>query len=130
MIDPTAIAALKVYPPIGVARVGNAQGADDYVIGPEVIGGAPTLPGATPEHPARFVEDFRTTSGEIKRQAARFRIYAHLKDGSVQEVTAAIRADRVARHDRQSQGRLVRLQPGDGSAARLQPRTRCSETAS
>ncbi len=25
MIDPNAIAALKVYPPIGVARVGNAK---------------------------------------------------------------------------------------------------------
>ena len=44
MIDPNAIAALKVYPPIGVARVGNAQGAGDYVIGPEMIGGASTLP--------------------------------------------------------------------------------------
>src|SRR3982074_832484 len=89
MIDPNAIAALKVYPPIGVARVGNAQGADEYVIGPEVISGAPPLPGTMPEQPARFVEDFRNSSGEIKRQAARFRIYAHMKDGSVQEVTAA-----------------------------------------
>ncbi|BAL12281.1 MULTISPECIES: LodA/GoxA family CTQ-dependent oxidase [Bradyrhizobium] len=89
MIDPNAIAALKVYPPIGVARVGNAQGADDYVIGPETIGGAPSLPGTTPEQPAHFVDDFRTANGEIKRQAARFRIYAHMKDGSVQEVTAA-----------------------------------------
>ncbi|WP_441259040.1 LodA/GoxA family CTQ-dependent oxidase [Bradyrhizobium sp. 521_C7_N1_3] len=79
MIDPNAIAALKVYPPIGVARVGNAQGADDYVIGPELIGGAPSLPGTTPEQPARFVEDFRTANGEIKRQAARFRIYAHIR---------------------------------------------------
>ena len=39
--------------------------------------------------PARLVADFRTESGEIKRQAARFRVYAHLKDGSVVEVTAA-----------------------------------------
>ena len=31
----------------------------------------------------------RTVQVEIKRQAARFRIYAHLKDGSVKEVTAA-----------------------------------------
>lgn len=89
MIDANAISELKIYPPIGIARVGNAQGADDYVIGPEVIGGAPTLPSAMPEQPARYVDDFRTASGEIKRQAARFRIYAHMKDGSVQEVTAA-----------------------------------------
>src|SRR5262245_41026580 len=89
MIDLNAIRELRVYPPIGIARVGNASGADDYVIGPEVIGGAPTLPGTKPEQPARYVDDFRTANGEIKRQAARFRIYAHMKDGSVQEVTAA-----------------------------------------
>ena len=89
MIDPGAIRELKVYPPIGIARVGNAAGPDDYVIGPEVIGGPPTLPGPAPQRPARYVGDFRSATGEIKRLAARFRIYAHMKDGSVQEVTAA-----------------------------------------
>src|SRR5438132_13957735 len=89
MIDPKEINELKVYPPIGIARVGNANGPNDYVIGPEFIGGPPTLPGSGPEQPARYVNDFRTANGEIKRQAARFRIYAHLKDGSVKEVTAA-----------------------------------------
>jgi hypothetical protein len=89
MIDPKTIRELKVYPPIGIARVGNADGPNDFVIGPEVVGGAPTLPGGVLEQPARYVEDFRTTNGEIKRQAARFRIYAHMLDGSVQEVTAA-----------------------------------------
>jgi hypothetical protein len=79
MIDPNAIRELKVYPPIGIARVGNASGPDDYVIGPEVIGGTPTLTGAVPEQPARYVDDFRTASGEIKRQAARFRVYAHIR---------------------------------------------------
>lgn len=88
MIDHNAIRELKVYPPIGVARVGNADGADDFVIGPETIGGPPTLPGGSPEHPARHLFDFRTAAGEIKRQAARFRIYAHMQDGSVHEVTA------------------------------------------
>jgi hypothetical protein len=86
MIDPNAIQELKVYPPIGVARVGNASGPDEYVIGPETIGGPATVPGGTPERPARHVRDFRTASGEIKRQAARFRVYAHMKDGTVQEV--------------------------------------------
>jgi L-Lysine epsilon oxidase N-terminal/L-lysine epsilon oxidase C-terminal domain len=89
MINPKDISELKVYPPIGIARVGNASGPADYVIGPELIGGAPTLPGSGPEQPARYLDDFRTAKGEIKRQAARFRIYAHLKDGSVNEVTAA-----------------------------------------
>ena len=70
------------------ASPGSATPAetDAYVIGPEVIGGPPTLPDGSP---ARLVADFRTESGEIKRQAARFRVYAHLKDGSVVEVTAA-----------------------------------------
>ena len=88
MIDPHAIRELKVYPPIGIARVGNADGADDFVIGPEMIGGAPTLPGSEPERPARYVDDFRTADGKMKRQAARFRVYAHMQDGSVQEVTS------------------------------------------
>ena len=64
---------------------GQRRGDDDYVIGPEVIGGSPMLPDGSP---ARFVADFRTGDGHIKRQAARFRVYAHLKDGSVVEVTA------------------------------------------
>ena len=85
-IDPESIEALRVYPPLGIARVGNAMEENAYVIGPEVIGGSPMLPDGTP---ARLVGDFRTDSGGIKRQAARFRIYAHLKDGSVAEVTAA-----------------------------------------
>src|SRR5689334_1387079 len=89
MIDPNNIQELKVYPPLGIARVGNAQGHDDYIIGPEVIGGPPTLPGATPEKPARYLHDFRTSDGMIKRQAARFRVYAHMKNGSMQEITAA-----------------------------------------
>jgi len=88
MIDPAEIRELKVYPPIGVARVGNAEGADEFVIGPETIGGPPTLLSGSPEQPARHLFDFRTQTGEIKRQAARFRIYAHMQDGSVQEVTA------------------------------------------
>ena len=85
-MDPKLIGTIKVYPPLGIARVGNAKGHDDFVVGPEVIGGAPTLPDGTP---AQHVRDFRSADDSIKRQAARFRIYAHLKDGSVQEITAA-----------------------------------------
>jgi hypothetical protein len=80
---------LRVYPPLGIARVGNAPGPEDYVIGPEVIGETPTLPDGAP---ARYVDDFRTEDGRIKRQAARFRVYAHMKDGTVAEVTAASHA--------------------------------------
>ena len=56
-MDPASIERLSVYPPIGIARVGNAVGDDDYIIGPEVIGGPPMLPDGSP---ARFVADFRT----------------------------------------------------------------------
>jgi hypothetical protein len=86
----SSILALRVYPPLGIARIGNAQESDnpysdDYIIGPEVVGGPPTLPNG---NPARYVSDFRSEDGRIKRQAARFRIYAHLKDGTVTELTA------------------------------------------
>lgn len=85
----SSIVALRVYPPLGIARVGDAESsspyADDYIISPEVIGGPPTLPNGTP---ALYVSDFRTEDGHIKRQAARFRIYAQLNDGMVVELTA------------------------------------------
>jgi len=84
-MDPKQIASIKVYPPLGIARVGNAKGVDDFVVGSEVIGGPATLPDGTP---ARYLNDFRAADGSIKRQAARFRVYAHLTDGSVTEITA------------------------------------------
>jgi hypothetical protein len=78
---------LRVYPPLGIARVGNADPGDsDYVIGSEVIGGTATKPDGTP---AVHLEDFRMPKGEIKRQAARFRVYAKPKNGAVVELTAA-----------------------------------------
>jgi hypothetical protein len=88
-MDHTNIDELRVYPPLGIARVGNAPGPEDYVIGPEVVGGTPTLPDGTP---ALYVDDFRTADGHIKRQAARFRVYAHMKDGTVAEVTTGCHA--------------------------------------
>jgi len=87
----TSIHTLRIYPPLGIARVGNAEDpnnpfTDDYVIGPEAIGASATLPGGAP---ARYVSDFRTADGRIKRQAARFRVYAHLKNGRTIELTTA-----------------------------------------
>jgi hypothetical protein len=80
------VAALRVYPPIGLARVGNAPHPEDYLFGPEVIGGGPTLADGSP---ARTVRDFRDRGGAIKRHAARFRIYAELKSGETIEITAS-----------------------------------------
>ncbi len=55
------IAYCKVFPPIGIARLGNSP--DEYFVGPEV----PDLV------PANGYKDAR---GGVKRQAARFRVYA------------------------------------------------------
>lgn len=92
MTDPTmpltasVIRRLAVFPPLGIARVGNAIGDDDYVFGPEVVGGPYTLPQGGE---ARFETDFRSADGAIKRQAARFRLYAELTNGDVRELTLA-----------------------------------------
>lgn len=67
----------KIYPPIGIARVGNAT--EKFYIGPETYRGLPINPdGST------FTEnDFRDDQGRMCRQAARFKIFAN--DG--QEIT-------------------------------------------
>ena len=63
----------KIHPAIGIARVGNSP--DDFFIGPERIGELPNPPGG-----------FKDAQCRVKRQAARFRIYAHHDDGSVEEI--------------------------------------------
>lgn len=69
------IRRVAVYPPLGIARVGNASDDDAFVLAAETIGGQPESTGG-----------FRDSSGRIKRQAVRFRIYAELLDGSVVEL--------------------------------------------
>lgn len=62
---------LRIHPAIGIARLGNAS-ADDFFVGPEVPGYAPIYDGVgTP------VPNYKTAAGEIKRQAARFRIFEY-----------------------------------------------------
>ena len=73
MVDPSHIAELAIYPPLGIARVGNAEG-DDYVLAPETIG-------------ASVHTGMRDGQGRIKRQAVLFRVYAKLKSGEVRELT-------------------------------------------
>jgi len=58
----------KIHPSVGVARVGNS---DDYYIGPETAGGLPT------EQGGGTVTRFRDGNGGLKKQAARFRVYAY-----------------------------------------------------
>ena len=58
----TIIVKAAIYPPIGVARVGNST--TEFYIGPEVPDPLPAAPGF-----------YRDSKGAIKREAARFRIY-------------------------------------------------------
>ena len=52
------IVSAAIYPPVGVARVGNSQ--DEFFIGPEVPHPLPRPPGF-----------YRDATGALKRQAAR-----------------------------------------------------------
>jgi L-Lysine epsilon oxidase N-terminal/L-lysine epsilon oxidase C-terminal domain/von Willebrand factor type A domain len=71
-----AIVSLKIHPAIGVARLGNSP--DEFFVGPERLWDPPDPPGG-----------FKDTNGRVKRQAARFRVFAYHDDGSVKELTAA-----------------------------------------
>jgi hypothetical protein len=66
----------KIHPAIGVARLGNSPG--EFFIGPERIGERPNPPGG-----------FKDAQCRVKRQAARFRIFAHHDDGTTEEITDA-----------------------------------------
>jgi hypothetical protein len=66
----------RIHPAIGIARIGNSP--DEFFIGPERIGEEPNPPGG-----------FKDAQCRVKRQVARFRIFAHHDDGSVEEITRA-----------------------------------------
>jgi hypothetical protein len=76
MINAAEIDFVAVYPPIGIARVGNAAGPDAFFFASEVVG-----------EPPRPVGGMRDAHGAIKRQAVLFRIYAKLKSGEMRELT-------------------------------------------
>jgi hypothetical protein len=60
----------EIHPTIGIARLGNSL--DGFFIGPEAPGIPPRPDGG-----------FKDTAGRIKRQAARFRLYAYDQAGAV-----------------------------------------------
>jgi len=69
------IASVSIYPPIGVARVGNS---DEYFL-------ASDIPGVAPHPKGGFKDD----EGRVKKQAVRFRVYAFDKAGKpMGELTA------------------------------------------
>jgi L-Lysine epsilon oxidase N-terminal/L-lysine epsilon oxidase C-terminal domain/von Willebrand factor type A domain len=65
----------RIHPAIGIARVGNSP---EFFIGPE-------RPHEIPEPTGGF----KDAQCRVKRQAARFRIYAHHDNGTVEEITDA-----------------------------------------
>lgn len=72
-----------IYPPIGVARIGNAP--EGHVVGPEVPNPKPLMAGDDPAQ-----NPYRDAEGRLLPQAARFRIYGVNAMGRiVRELTAA-----------------------------------------
>lgn len=78
-----AYTALRIHPAIGIARVGNSE---EYYLGPESMagmelpgktctGGLPIRPGT--EDSTILSTELRDSSGKLKRQAARFRIFQY-----------------------------------------------------
>ncbi|OOV85839.1 hypothetical protein BTA35_0216540, partial [Oceanospirillum linum] len=69
----------KIYPSIGIARVGTSE---EFYLGPETSAGMPlTWPEAVP---ATSEDIFRDQNGDMRRQAARFKIYRY-KEGCEHE---------------------------------------------
>jgi hypothetical protein len=66
--------AYRIHPAIGIARVGNSP--DEFFVGPERVGELPEPSGG-----------FKDAQCRVKRQAARFRIFAHHDDGTADEIT-------------------------------------------
>ena len=71
----------KIFPAIGVARVGNAK--EKFYIDPETYRGLPVNPDGKPFRQS----DFRDSKGHLCRQAARFRIFKVEDNGKTEEVT-------------------------------------------
>lgn len=70
----------RIYPAIGIARVGNAP--DEFYIEPDRYCGLPLMPDGSP-----FTQqDFRDSQGRLRRQAARFQVF-RTKDGVSEPVT-------------------------------------------
>ncbi len=99
-----AITSVKVHPAIGVARLGNSP--SDFFIGPEQPWSAPDPP-----------DGFKDAQCRVKRQAARFRVFAYHDDGSVSELTAAEAT--IEWTVELANKKVAARFPGQGSAAEL-----------
>ena len=72
-MDIERISYCKIFPAIGVARVGDSMADDGFFFPPEIPG--ETVSGADGA-PAGAAFHYRDSEGRVKRQAARFRVYA------------------------------------------------------
>ncbi len=70
MSDRDSIKTVAIYPPIGIARIGNAP--EDFYFATEISGRAAQAEGG-----------FKDSQGRIKKQVVRFRIYGLNGDGQV-----------------------------------------------
>ena len=74
------ITKVSIYPPIGIARIGNApiDNPTDYYIAPEI-----------PGQPAQVEGGYKDSKGRVKKQVVRFRIYGlNDNDEVIRELTA------------------------------------------
>ncbi len=65
----TSITYVKIHPAIGIARIGNSE---ECFYGPEL-----------PDEPPKAPGFYRNSGGQIKRQAARFRVYGYNEKNEV-----------------------------------------------
>ena len=104
----------RVHPAIGIGRVGDSQ--EFYIapvtaagtIGPSgLMGGLPIKPGT--EDTPITADDFRDKPGNVKRQAARFRVYAYPAGASGKYPVGRRHAGDDRQHRRRQEGRGHRL---------------------
>jgi hypothetical protein len=69
---------VKIFPPIGIARIGNSQ---EWYIGPELPFPAP------PPIPADG--KYKDNQCRVRRQAQRFRLWGYFDDNTDRELTVA-----------------------------------------
>jgi hypothetical protein len=82
------IKTIRVHPAIGIARLGRSP--EEYFIGPEVPAcGTATSSRSVSTQKKMSVSEYRDSAGLLKRQAARFRLFAYdKKDRLIGEVTS------------------------------------------
>lgn len=79
MIDVSKIAFCKIFPPLGVARVGDSVEPNGYFFAPETPDGKPRMAvGGMPDDAFTY----RDGSGAVRRQAVLFHIYGFDAEGN------------------------------------------------